>query len=236
METLSCMKLKNFPFMASRVVPFHLSRFLSQKCDKCPKIRILKSVCEDMASKQDKVIPWQSMWDANCKMGPCPMPEPFDANHYTPSNKLTKHYQQTWNECPPRKLTEKTLCISPQYDYLEPERRKVRDKLVEKPKEKCARTKACNLKDAKPTKCTKIVLPGCRSVRNPPDCTKVTMASDCEKIECPELCYTECEKLKKLNKNKYPKECGCLHVRSITEVYCKLWAKGIFVCPKGKYC
>ncbi|KAL5273376.1 hypothetical protein ACFFRR_000232 [Megaselia abdita] len=185
-------------------------------------------------AQQNKSFPWQSMWDPNCTKAPCPMPEPFDVTHYKPSNKMTKTYQQTWNDCPILKTMEKTLCTSPKFNYLEPEKRKRKDRFCEDPNEKCTRTDTCNITRAVPTKCTKLVLPGCRTVREPPRCRIFKSKSDCEKIDCPEPSFTESQKLspnKKVNK-----ECGCLHVRSITEVYCKIWSQGLFECPRGKLC
>lgn len=211
METMSCLKL-----VYSKSSSLNLRRFWSNKClDKCPRI--------------PKPVPWKSMWgDPTCKLTPCPMLKPLDAYYYKPSNKLTKKYQQTWNECPDREAMNKIICTYPQYKYPEPERRKRKERLCEDP---CTQTPDCKIE--KLSRCTKIRMPGCRTVRDPPKCHNYKK-SGCEKEECPEMCYTECNK--QAPNEKVSNDCGCLHVRSITEVYCKIWSQGLLLCPKGKSC
>lgn len=226
--------MNNLKLVALRSFPFILSRFMSQKC--CPKIQIKsksQSVCDDMASSKQQKTPWQSMWDPTCTKAPCPMPQPFDAYHYRPSDKETRKYQKTWNDCPVIRLVEKALCTYPQFNVCEPEKRKIIPSRLGT--YKCRKATEC-LIDKVPSKCTRIVLPGCRkiTVRNPPKCAISTGPSGCGKYECPSPSYTECNK-GDVN-CKVDKECGCLHVRSITEVYCKIWSQGLFWCPRGKYC
>lgn len=207
-------------------------RFMSKSCPKpCPRIEIKKSVCEDMTAKKQSKSNWKSIWDANCTKAPCPMPEPFDRYLYKPSDKNRK-YQQTWNDCSPLVFKEKVICLYPKNIYPEPEKRPRKERVCET--RKCIPEDSCKVQKKTNTKCFKITLPGCRMVRDRIDCFKPTIPSNCEKVECPELSFSECNKKNPLC--KVQKECGCLHVRSITEVYCKVWAQGIMLCPVGKYC
>lgn len=227
-------KVNSYKLLTAKFSSLDCLRFMSSKSDgpKCPKMLIKGDPCDESDGK--KPDPWKSMWDETCTFPPCPMPHPFDYYHYEPSDKKKRKYQRTWNECPEMKYTEKVLCCSPKYQYAEPEKRVRKIPICEPDGEKCTRKTSCMADIEQQRKCTKIVLPGCRQVRDPPSCFIARLASDCEKIECPEPSFSECEREPLEDKGRY--QCPCLHVRSITEVYCKLWRQGIRVCPFGKYC
>lgn len=151
-----------------------------------------------------------SMWDPSCFAPPCPHPPPLDSIHYKPSDKATRKYTRTWNECPPRKIVKKLICEFPKFK-MPPMEKRTKDQKPETAK--CVAE--CNKKQN--PKCIKISLPGCKKVRDTLKCKGERSFSDCKRPKCPYPAFSECARLP-YNPKKNT-ECACLLVRSLCEVY-----------------
>lgn len=180
---------------------------------KAPKAPPCAGNKEPGKKKEKSKSKFVSMWDPSCFAPPCPYPPPLDSIHYQPSDKATRKYTRTWNECPPRKVVKKTLCEFPKFKIPPMEKR---PKAQRPETAKCMKDKSCGPAGAN-LKCIKISLPGCRKAREPPKCVPERGPADCQKIHCPYPAFSEC--IRKPYNPKKNTECGCLLVRSLCEIY-----------------
>lgn len=196
-----------------------LTRTMATSCvkevDSCNKMQ-KKTACDAKKGGKEKKkekVQFTSVWDPSCFAPPCPYPPPLDAIHYKPSDKQTRKYTRTWNECPPRKIVKKLICEFPQFKIPSMEKR---GKQQRPETAKCV-TDECKRQNHK---CIKISLPGCKKVRDPPKCKPERILSDCIRPRCPYPAFSECARLP-YNPKKNT-ECACLLVRSLCEVYNRL--------------
>lgn len=186
-----------------------------KKTNTC-KMDVKKNPCTDAKppskKREPKKIIFKSMWDPSCFLPPCPNPPPLDAIHYKPSDKETRKYTRTWNECPPQKIVKKLLCEFPKFK-VPPLHKRVKG---QRPATAKSMKNECSGKNDN-AKCIKISLPGCAKARNPPKCKVGRSLKDCEKIKCPYPAFSECNRAPPNPARRT--ECGCLLVRSLCEVY-----------------
>ncbi|XP_055851218.1 uncharacterized protein LOC129915623 [Episyrphus balteatus] len=171
------------------------------------------------------------MWEnPSCQPSATTCPQVrFDALYYKPSDKAIREYQQTWIECPARLIKPSVSCKFPQDKYPPLERRPRRArpdtaKCMDSSKLKLA---SCSRqKDLKQNaSCLKIIMPGCRGVRQDIRCKLVREPANCKIIANPYPSYSECNHPK--SKSKPPNECECMKIRSMCDIWTILRKKQI---------
>lgn len=156
-----------------------------------------------------------SMWyDPECEFEPCEMPyQRYDVEFYRISDKRKRKYQVTWDECPRLIIKPKKVCVS---DGV---KRKIKRRKRAVLKPRCNPVKPLPCPELGAGKvCPKIVLPGCKSARNPPTCQVGRMRKKCKKIKTPYPSFSECQREATIPAP--PNECNCLDSISL----CEAWA------------
>uniref|UniRef100_W8C958 Uncharacterized protein n=1 Tax=Ceratitis capitata TaxID=7213 RepID=W8C958_CERCA len=130
----------------------------------------------------------------------------FDDLYYMPSDKLNMKYQRTWCEFQPIYVLERGICCHEQTNYPVAKRRKPK-----KPIPICEDMRTCRLalvcRNHLSKRCAKLTWPGCKPVREPPDC-KLKRVDCGSRPATPYPSFSECRK-EKVTPLK-PIECRCL--------------------------
>ncbi|EDW74709.1 uncharacterized protein Dwil_GK15755 [Drosophila willistoni] len=158
-----------------------------------------------------------------CAKGKCPTAMPLaDLTHYRPSDKLNRKYPRTWVECVPKRRKVKATCA---FKPIPTHRRKRQS--AQKKVSACDRS-PCTLGVAsmelskcivpKNLPCPRFKLPFCKSVRNPPKCSKADIPRPvCQRRLTKYPSFSECliDPLPDIK----PSECNCLKTPSM----CSVW-------------
>ncbi|XP_018794676.1 PREDICTED: uncharacterized protein LOC108972509 [Bactrocera latifrons] len=151
-----------------------------------------------------------------CCTGLCKWAHPrFDDLYYMPGDNLNKKYQRTWAECTKFRVVPKAICCHQQTKYKPPKRRKPRRAIP-----LCDDIKTCRLtllcRNHLSKRCPKLIWPGCKPAREPPDCHLKRV--DCGPRKCtPYPSFSECFK-DKVTAMK-PVECNCHRIEPRCWIY-----------------
>ncbi|XP_037958341.1 uncharacterized protein LOC119687881 [Teleopsis dalmanni] len=158
--------------------------------------------------------------DECCKVE-CPDVVPrYDDLYYCTSDKAKRKYTQTWIECPELRRVKKVVCC---YENLKMPKFEKRCR-GEVPQTACStdredRTLMECGKEENP-RCARITSRCCRPSRYPPKCNVDKYPTHCVKCTTPYPSFSECKRERP--SKPHPKECNCLEIPALCDIYAEL--------------
>ncbi|KAM7342100.1 uncharacterized protein ACRADG_009637 [Cochliomyia hominivorax] len=196
-------------------------RFKNAPCDankQTAKVKLTQPAPSSLPQDKKEIKIKRSVF---CCGDPCPDALPrFDKLFYRRSDKATRVYTQTWDECPEQFIRPKVICC---HKPIKPKFKKRPRK--ERPQTACAQEVCYQSK----TKCPHIKMPHCRAGRKPPSCLTQRKPAKCLKRKSPYPSFSECTR--KPSKPIHPIECKCLAIPSICEVWAYYHRKQVIKKP-----